>query len=126
MTTTSLQVPDYLCGENQYQTKENILLLQAASDGDIVKLKEALESGANPNYICKDGEQLGTLHIAATSPLSSSLECVSALIKSGANPVRRPCSRTHRIPFSEIDDRQLATSLDEKKELDSICIHNIN
>jgi len=84
MTTTSLQVPDYLCGENQYQTKENILLLQAASDGDIVKLKEALESGANPNYICKDGEQLGTLHIAA-----SSLECVSSLIESGANSTVR-------------------------------------
>ena len=48
--TTTLQVPDYLCGENQYQTKENILLLQAASDGDIDKLREALESGANPNY----------------------------------------------------------------------------
>jgi len=84
--TTTLQVPDYLTGENQYQTKENILLLQAASDGDIDKLKEALQSGANPNYIEKNGEQLGALHIAATSPLSSSLECVSALIDSGANP----------------------------------------
>jgi len=97
MTTTSLQVPDYLCGENQYQTKENILLLQAASDGDIVKLKEALESGANPNYICKDGEQLGTLHIAATSP-KSTLECVSSLIKSGANPTVRSIA-TRREPI---------------------------
>ena len=80
-----MQMPDYLCGENQYQTKENILLLKAASDGDIVKLKEALESGANPNYIEKNGEQLGTLHIAATS----SLECVSRLLDSGANPTMR-------------------------------------
>lgn len=85
---TILQVPDYLCGENQYQTKENILLLQAASDGDIVKLREALESGANPNYISKNDEQLSTLHIAATSPKSSSL-CVSSLLDSGANPTMR-------------------------------------
>ena len=84
--TTTLQVPDYLCGENQYQTKENNLLLQAASDGDIDKLKQALQSGANPNYIAKDGEQLGALHIAATSPKSMSLECVSSLLESGASP----------------------------------------
>ena len=81
---TTLQVPDYLCGENQYQTKENILLLQAASDGDIDKLRKALESGANPNYIEKNGEQLSSLHIAA-----SSLECVSSLIESGANSTVR-------------------------------------
>ena len=113
--TTTLQVPDYLCGENQYQTKENILLLQAASDGDIDKLREALESGANPNYIEKNGEQLGTLHIAATSPKSMSLECVSSLIDSGANPkVRSIADRCEPIHLAaNIGNKDIVAKLVE-------------
>ena len=86
-TLQKLDVPEYLCGENQWETDSNIALFAAASEGDIKKLKEALSKGANPNFISKN-EHLGALHAAARS-LSSSSEngaalCARELIGNGA------------------------------------------
>ena len=87
-TLEKLDVPEYLCGENQWETESNINLFNAASEGDINKLKEAISNGANPNFISKNGEQLSSLHAAARS-LSSSSEngaalCARELIGHGA------------------------------------------
>ena len=94
-TLQKLDVPEYLCGENQWETDSNIALFAAASEGDIKRLKEALSNGANPNfnYISNNGEHLGALHAAARS-LSSSSEngaalCARELIGSGARASTR-------------------------------------
>ena len=94
-TLQKLDVPEYLCGENQWETLENINLFNAASEGNINKLKEALSNGANPNYISKQNEQLGALHAAARS-LSSSENgaalCARELIGNGARASCRSIS----------------------------------
>ena len=75
-------VPDYLRGENQ-----NVALFEAASEGDVDRLREALNNGANANYFDQNGELLGALHAVARSHSASengSALCATELIEKGA------------------------------------------
>mmetsp|Transcript_38459 Transcript_38459/g.69315 ORF Transcript_38459/g.69315 Transcript_38459/m.69315 type:complete len:299 (-) Transcript_38459:183-1079(-) len=86
-TIEKQDVPDYLCGESQWETSTNTQLYKAASEGDYQQLRDALESGGNPNYIDKHGEMLGTLHAAARNLSYSDTDaaiCAKELIGKGA------------------------------------------
>ena len=86
-TLQEVNIPDYLRGENQLVTKENVALFEAASEGDVDQLREALNSGANANYFDQNGELLGALHAAARSLSESengSALCATELVERGA------------------------------------------
>ncbi|KAL7548147.1 hypothetical protein ACHAWF_011451 [Thalassiosira exigua] len=78
-------IPNYLCGESQWETEENTELFLAASEGDSDRLRVALNNGANANYWDKSDEKLGTLHAAARSKVEGADALISsALINAGA------------------------------------------
>jgi len=85
-TIEKQDLPDYLCGESQWETSTNIELYRAASDGNCKQLRDALKMGGNPNYIDKHGEMLGTLHAAArcSDPDTDAALCAKELITNGA------------------------------------------
>lgn len=86
-TLEKQEVPEYLCGESQWETPANIQLYKAARDGNSKLLRDALEGGGNPNYIDKHGEMLGTLHAAARNCSDSDAAaalCAKELIEKGA------------------------------------------
>ena len=56
-------------------------LLEAAKNGDLIKVQTALENGANPNVKDKDGHT--PLHLAA---FTGHVEIVKILLERGANP----------------------------------------
>ncbi len=64
-TIAKKEVPEYLLGENQYETEHNVQLYDAATKGDYAALKKALEDGANPNFISKSGEQVSARRVEA-------------------------------------------------------------
>eukprot|EP00956_Cyclotella_meneghiniana_P035695 scaffold117292_cov70-Cyclotella_meneghiniana.AAC.2 len=78
-TIAKIEVEDYLCGENQYPSEQNLRLYEAAENGEIESLRAALSSGANPNFFHKSKD--GVLHAASRN---SNAECAKDLIKSGA------------------------------------------
>ncbi|KAL3773499.1 hypothetical protein ACHAWO_012760 [Cyclotella atomus] len=81
-TIEKLEVPEYLRGENQWETEANLELFQAAQNGDIEMLKVALAKGGNPNYfsVGKDG----TLHAASRNASGDAALCARELVQSGA------------------------------------------
>ena len=85
-TVEKQDVPDYLCGESQWETSTNVQLYRAASGGNYQRLRDALKMGGNPNYIDKHGEMLGALHAAArcAEPEHEAALCAKELITNGA------------------------------------------
>lgn len=85
-TIEKQDLPDYLCGESQWETSANVQLYRAASDGNCQELRDALRMGGNPNFIDKHGEMLGTLHAAArcSVPENDAALCAKELITNGA------------------------------------------
>ena len=77
-----------MCGENQRETSENTELYEAASEGDLQKLRAALEKGANPNYFHRHDDGMpGVLHAAARNLPNTSNDaalCAKELIGRGA------------------------------------------
>jgi len=56
--------PDYLLGEHQQQSPENIALFKATLAGSLTGVKDALKKGGKPNFFYKPEEQKNSLHIA--------------------------------------------------------------
>ena len=106
-TLEKQSIPEYLCGESQWETDANLQLFKAArcvgacrcqifiskyffsssspgiSDGNYDELKAALEDGGNPNFISRHGEMLGTLHAAARCADIDGALCVKELVSNG-------------------------------------------
>lgn len=84
------EVPEYLCGERQWNSSQNTELYDAAANGDIRRLRDALEKGANPNYFNRNDDGTpGVLHAAAKAELLSNKDneaalCAKELIGKGA------------------------------------------
>jgi ankyrin repeat protein len=76
-----MSVESYLLEENQLPTKENIELFEAASAGDLRRVKQLLDAGAKPNFFFRPEEQKNSLHIAAEKGFS---DIVEVLILHGA------------------------------------------
>jgi ankyrin repeat protein len=81
-TIEKAEVPEYLCGENQWETEANVELFQAAQKGDIERLKKALSNGANPNYFSNQRD--GTLHAASRNASGEAALCARELVQRGA------------------------------------------
>lgn len=75
------------------------LVMRAARAGDVAKVGDLVEAGADINYVEKDGgyNQTTALHIAATSPLCSAAN-LRKMIELGANP-NIVCPQSGSTPF---------------------------
>jgi len=76
-------MPCSLDFDRQCPTKENLRLLRAANEGDLHGLKEALENGANPDFLSYN--EGSALHIAGSAN-EDTYQITSTLIKAGAQP----------------------------------------
>lgn len=78
-------MPEYLKGENQWESTENVELYEAAIKGDIHKLRKALDKGAKPNYFHRHGDDCPSiLHTVARSSCGDAAMCAKELIDRGA------------------------------------------
>jgi len=81
-------VPEYLKGENQWESPENVELYEAALKGDIHNLRLALDKGAKPNYFHRHGDDcpsaLHTVARFAPSSCGDAAMCAKELIGRGA------------------------------------------
>ncbi len=73
--------PDYLLGQNQQNTPENIALFEASLKGDVHQVKALLNKGAKPNFFYRPEDQKNALHVAAENAHS---EVVELLLSHGA------------------------------------------
>ena len=78
-TIEKTEVPEYLRGENQWESAPNLDLYEAAESGDVEKLRNALSQGANANFFNRQAD--GVLH--AASRVDAAL-CAKELISQGA------------------------------------------
>jgi ankyrin repeat protein len=83
-TIEKFEAPEYLCGENQWDTDQNLELYNAASVADLDKLQTALSKGANPNFFYSRDENSGVLHAAARNLSNEAALCAKELIRKGA------------------------------------------
>lgn len=75
------QFPDYLLGDNQQVTDENVALFHAASKGNAAAVRSLLAKGAKPNFFYHPEEQKNALHVACENGY---LEVVELLLSHGA------------------------------------------
>jgi len=87
-TIQNQDVPEYLKGENQWESPENVELYEAALKGDIHNLRLALDKGAKPNYFHRHGDDcpsaLHTVARFAPSSCGDAAMCAKELIGRGA------------------------------------------
>ena len=71
----------------QCESEANTALFQAAKNGNVTELRDALEKGANPDFFTTNEEgNPAPIHASIKfADEDSSLECVKILLKSGAN-----------------------------------------
>lgn len=71
----------------QYESDANTALFQAAKNGNVTGLRDALEKGANPDFFTTNEEgNPASIHASIKfADEDSSLECVKILLESGAN-----------------------------------------
>eukprot|EP00804_Cyclotella_cryptica_P013321 CCRYP_019816-RA/>CCRYP_019816-RA protein AED:0.47 eAED:0.39 QI:0/0/0/0.5/0/0.5/2/0/177 len=95
-----IDVPEYLRGDNQCETDQNISLYEAATEGDLNKLRVALSNGANPNFFYQHKEHTGVLHSASRNLSKDAALCAKELIESGAI-VTAPLITNRNTPIHE-------------------------
>ncbi len=74
-------IPEYLLGENQQVTDENVALFHASAKGDLSAVRSLLSKGAKPNFFFHPQEQKNSLHIASEHGFT---EIVDLLLTHGA------------------------------------------